>query len=115
MEQHCPDLTKAMEGVLLASDVHRTDDGFLEVAVSYDGTLMTRGHRSHIGLGFVMDVERGFVLDFEVLSNFCQECHKQDQAVSPAEFSHWKASHTKCAKNFDRKNGAMEVEAALRL
>ena len=33
-EQHIPDLTRTMEGVLTASGVHCTDDSFLEVTVS---------------------------------------------------------------------------------
>ena len=101
-EKHRLDLAQAMEGVLSASGVHRTDEGLLEVAVSYNGTWMTRRHRSHVGVGFVMDVERGFVLDFEVVSNFCQECHKKEQALSPAEFSHWKA-HCQVCKEFQRE------------
>ena len=114
-ERHLPHLTKTMEGILAASGVHRTDDGFLEVAVSYDGSWMTGGHRSHVGVGFVMDVEHGFVLDFEVLSNFCQKCCKQEKALSTSDFSQWKTTHTNCEKNFDGKGGAMEVEAALRM
>ncbi|KAK8372140.1 hypothetical protein O3P69_018901 [Scylla paramamosain] len=35
------------------------EDGILDVEVSYDGTWMTRGHKSHIGIGFVLDVYTG--------------------------------------------------------
>lgn len=112
---HTTRLAATMEAVHALSDVPRCADGCLEVAVSYDGTWMTRGHRSHVAAAFVMDVERGYVLDFEVLSNFCQECHKKEKTLSPADFARWKLGHTGCANNFDGKSGAMEVEGALRL
>lgn len=51
--------------------------GILGITVSYDGTLMTRGHLSHIGVGFVVEVDVGFVVDREVISNFCQICSRQ--------------------------------------
>ena len=44
---------------------------YLDIAVSFDGTWMTRGHKSHIGAGFVIDSETSFVLDCEVLCNLC--------------------------------------------
>ena len=77
---------------------------------------MTREHRSHVCVGFAMDVTHGFVLDFEVISNFCQECVKKKSRSTPEEFTAWKATHQQhCMQNFEGKSGAMEVEAALRL
>lgn len=37
---------------------------------------MTRGHKSHIGIGFVIDVYTGIAIDFQVLCNFCVICHR---------------------------------------
>ena len=53
------------------------DDGvetFLDVVVSYDRTWMTRGHKSHFCVGFVIHVNTGFVLDHEVVSYYCGTC-----------------------------------------
>ncbi|KAK8372125.1 hypothetical protein O3P69_011014 [Scylla paramamosain] len=80
------------------------EDGILDVEVSYDGTWMTRGHKSHIGIGFVLDVYTGIVLDFEVICNYCIACEKR--RMKPSNKSH------KCHKNFDGNSGAMEAEAA---
>lgn len=63
---------------------------FLDIDVSFDGTLMTRGYRSHVGVGFVIHCDTGFVIDFEVLSNFCEICHKQKKIVSEENFLVWK-------------------------
>jgi hypothetical protein len=87
----------------------------LNVDVSYDGTWMTRGHRSHIGAGFVIDCVTGFTLDFEIISNFCELCFKKEKSLSPADFTTWKATHRNCKKNFEGKAGSMETEAARRL
>ncbi|KAH7960027.1 hypothetical protein HPB49_016268 [Dermacentor silvarum] len=46
------------------------------VAVSYDGFWMTRGHSSHIGVGAVIELFTGLVLDYVVLSNFCAGCQR---------------------------------------
>ncbi|CAN8025115.1 unnamed protein product [Ixodes persulcatus] len=81
------------------------------IAVSYDGSWMTRGHSSHIGVGTVIKLFTGFVLDYVVLSNFCAGCErgpKQDDPSYPA----WRDGHV-CQKNTNKKAGEMEVEAAL--
>ncbi|KAH7978608.1 hypothetical protein HPB49_006095 [Dermacentor silvarum] len=44
------------------------------IAVSFDGTWLTRGHSSHICVGTVIELFMGCALDFVVLSNFCLGC-----------------------------------------
>ena len=71
--------TKLITGIvftLVSPGAAWSADGVLEVVVSFDGTRMTRRHNSLIVFGFVMDVNNGFVLDVEVLSDFC---HKKEQ------------------------------------
>ncbi|GFW95779.1 uncharacterized protein TNCV_5023141 [Trichonephila clavipes] len=58
----------------------------------------------------------GLVLDFEVLSKYCQNCvfAGRDMGVDSAEFHIWQKGHAdECDKNFDRTSGAMEMHAAL--
>lgn len=81
------------------------------VAVSYDGSWMTRGHSSHIGVGAVVELFTGLVLDYVVLSNFCAGCQRGPKVGDPS-YEEWKASH-ECQKNTDKKAGEMEVEAGL--
>ncbi|KAA0187431.1 hypothetical protein HAZT_HAZT009259 [Hyalella azteca] len=94
---------------------YKEGNEFLDLDVSFDGTWMTRGHKSHIGIGCVIEWNTGFVVDFEVLSNFCQSCFTKQRTLSPEEFAHWKVTHRNCKKNFDGKSGAMEKEAATRI
>lgn len=79
-------------------------DGILNIEVSFDGTWMTRGHKSHVGVGFVIEVHTGIVIDFEVLCNYCRTC-----SISSKTRKH------KCMKNYEGKSGAMEAEEAVRL
>ncbi|XP_075732280.1 uncharacterized protein LOC119186949 [Rhipicephalus microplus] len=81
------------------------------IAVSYNGTWKTRGHSSHIGVGTVIELFSGYVLDYVVLSNFCLGCEVGPKPCSEG-YQEWKANH-KCQKNTNSKAGQMEVEAAL--
>ncbi|KAH7940652.1 hypothetical protein HPB49_002751 [Dermacentor silvarum] len=66
---------------------------------------------SHIGVGTVIELFSGLMLDFVVLSNFCAGCES-----GPKEGDHsygaWKDGH-KCQKNTNKKAEEREVEAAL--
>lgn len=81
------------------------------VTVVYDGTWMTCGHASYIGVGTVIEFYTGLVLDCIVLSNHCHGC-----MLGPKEgddgYSDWKEAHV-CQKNTEANSGQMEVEAAL--
>lgn len=83
------------------------------ITVVYDGTWLTRGHSSHIGVGCIIEFYTGLVLDCTVLSNFCLGCCQQP-AESDPNFVTWAEKH-QCQKNTDVGSGQMEVEAALTL
>ncbi|GFU84609.1 uncharacterized protein TNCV_1686621 [Trichonephila clavipes] len=88
----------------------------IDVSVSYDGTWQKRGHTSNLGLGIIIDILSGLVLDFEVLSKYCHNCvvAGRDMGVDSAEFHIWQKGHAdECDKNFDGTSGAMEMHAAL--
>lgn len=83
------------------------------IAVPYDGSWMTPGHSSHIGLGVIIELFTGLVLEYVVLSNCCAECERGPKESDPA-YETWRAAHI-CQKNTrkKKKSGEMEVEAAL--
>ena len=76
------------------------ENGVVNIDVSFDGTWLTRGHQSHIGVGFIIEVCTGIIVDFEVLRNHCKVCEID------------KSRKHRCHKNFDGKAGAMETEEA---
>ena len=53
---------------------HGKKSGVLDLAVSFDGSWQKRGHTSKHGIGAVIEATTGLVLDFHVMSSFCQVC-----------------------------------------
>lgn len=97
--------------------VVQSTDRKIDVGVGYDGTWMTRGHKSHIQAGFVIEMATGFVLDFDIISNYCKSCSVNKKKKSKENFEAWQETvHAgKCEANFDGLSGRMEAECAIRL
>lgn len=93
-------------------------DAVADIAVSFDGTWLTRGHTSQIGVGCVIDILTGYALDYEVMSKYCAECAyaKADLGEKSAEYDVWYESHKpSCSINHTGSSGAMEMEAAYKI
>ena len=85
-------------------------DSVFDIAVSFDGSWHHRGFTSSHGVGVVMSVDTGDVLDAVALSKDCSVClnnlDKDDE---------WKNAHADsglCEKNFDGPSSSMETKAA---
>ncbi|KAL8625366.1 hypothetical protein ACOMHN_044509 [Nucella lapillus] len=81
-----------------ASIEHRlteeTEDDVRDIDVSVDGTYMTRGHSSKIGVVTAIGLENGNVLDSGTKSKVCKSCdywEKQDQTSD--RFEQWQGNH----------------------
>lgn len=85
--------------------LHQTpnENGILYVDISSDASWMKRGFKSHIGIGFAVEVNAGFILDLNVLSNFFKTCNIDSDKQHD------------CQKNFDGKAGAMETAIAVNI
>lgn len=100
-------------------DIPPKEDGILNIDVSFDGTWMTRGHRSKIGVAFVIECYTGTVIDFEVLSSYCHSCVLLDRKhsnkiISEQAYQAAKEKHKGvCKKNYQGSSGGMEKEAAV--
>jgi hypothetical protein len=92
------------------------DTDVLDIAVSYDGTWMTRGHSSLIGVACAIDLVTGICVDYHVMSKHCHKCAttgKKLQEIGPNAHEAWFQKHKpNCKKNFDGSSGMMEVEGA---
>lgn len=80
--------------------------------IIYDGTWMTSGRTSHLGVGCIIELYSGLALDHCVLPNYYHGC-----AVIPKPYddcySEWLTSHkSQCQKHTDANAGQMEVIAA---
>lgn len=90
----------------------------INIAVSYDGTWQKRGFTSKYGVGCIIEVLTGLVIDYEVLSKYCRVCEAKKKKTSEDsdEFQAWYLTHEqKCQANFEGSSPAMETEAAERL
>ncbi|KAK3717160.1 hypothetical protein RRG08_010971 [Elysia crispata] len=89
----------------------------MDIAVSYDGSWLTRGHTSLIGVGCVIDVLTGLVLDAHVMSSHCQACENKKtlQKEDADKFAVWERQHLgsgECERNFFGTAGMMEVHVS---
>lgn len=68
----------------------------LDIAVSFDGSWHKRGHTSNHGVGCVIELYTGLVIDYYcVLSKYCQHCAitKNELGERPPEFAIWYEGH----------------------
>lgn len=65
-----------------------TENSVIDLAVSYDGSWHKRGFTSNYGVGTIIHIETGLVLDFCVLSKFCRNCAltKEQLGANSPEF-----------------------------
>ncbi|GFU15936.1 uncharacterized protein TNCV_2368641 [Trichonephila clavipes] len=65
-----------------------TDVPVVDISVSFDGSWLTRGHTSLIGIACVIDILTGCVIDFEVMCKECRNCSEAKRALgeSSAEY-----------------------------
>ena len=92
-------------------------DDIVDVAVSYDGTWHKRGYTSNHGVGVVIALETGEVLDREVLSKVCKACqHRKGWDRDGEEFKKWWDGHKdECLGTHVGSSGKMEVTAAVNM
>jgi hypothetical protein len=97
-----------------------SDDGILNVDVSYDGTWHKRGHLSNVGAGFVIEADTGLILDSDVLCKFCLKCLKLKHKYKddPENLEIMMIHHTECGecqKNYEGTSGGMERQMAVNM
>ena len=99
----------------MKKDPSLTDNDVVDVAESYDGTWQKRGHTSNHGIGAVISVQTGEVLDREVLSKVCKECDfRKGWDKKEDKYKKWWARHEgSCLRNHKGSSGKMEVDAAV--
>ena len=92
---------KKIRQFFMDKDGSLTNDSIIDIGVSYDGSWHRRGYSSHYGVGTIIELHTGLVIDTYVMSNYCSICCK-----GTSKHVHY------CQKNFDGSATAMEVEAA---
>lgn len=94
-------------------------DGILDIDVTYDGSWHTRGHKSLLGVGAVVDANSGLVVDFHTVSKLCVMCTRMKTRVkkkimTQKAFDEWKTKHApRCDVNHEGSSASMEAAAAM--
>ena len=119
MHEHYKELMKdAIEGIFKyyreeEDKVPDEETDLLDIEVSFDSTWLTRGQKSCIGVGFVIEANTGTVIDFAVMSNYCPSCTVAKRSRSKKGFKEWKVTHREdCQANFEGASGRMEAASA---
>ncbi|GFY00231.1 uncharacterized protein TNCV_4664831 [Trichonephila clavipes] len=96
----------------------KNDKDIVDIGVSYDGSWLTRGHTSNIGVGCVIDLLTDFVIDYEVMSKWCGECEQTKFALeeNSSDFRIWYEGHQDvCSATHVGSSGAMKDRSFSRL
>lgn len=92
-----------------------SSDCTLNISVVFDGTWHKRGHTSNYGVGCVIELATGLVIDCVVLSKFWKSCvdAERDLGKDSPEYFFWYEGHaSRCSKNYDGSSPARETHAA---
>ena len=106
---------KIVRNVYKRLDPTIDESGTMDLMVSFDGSWMTRGHSSLYGIGCVVEMVTGLVIDFTILSLYCQSCACAVARYGGRDtdnFRAWHAQHTDCTINYTGSPNAMEKTAA---
>ena len=93
-----------------ASTSSDSDNHPLNIDVSVDGTYMTRGFSSKIGVVSCIGAVSGKVLDIDVKSKVCKKCeHWSKKDPNSEGYQNWKKTHAKeCTMTHEGSSGSME-------
>ena len=57
---------------LIMDDIHDIEGSTTDRVVTFDGSWMKRGYVSKYGFAAVIDYNTGYVIDFVIMSKYCQ-------------------------------------------
>ena len=101
----CDALMAAHETVhRMYREVYGECDGPRQLSVSYDGSWKTRGFHSLFGVGFVVEVLTGLVIDYVIRSKYCVECELVGKKLKGDEKVQWQELHQ---DNCDEEEGQL--------
>ena len=98
----------------LQEQVSQGETPVINIGVTYDGTWQKRGFSSLYGVGVCMDIITGLVIDYELMSKYCQLCkNKESEGCTNEQWKQWMEHHeAACNINHKGSSKAMEQEAA---
>lgn len=89
-----------------------------EIGVSYDGSWQRRGYSSLNGVGTIISVDTGKILDTTILSRYCKTCavNENMKTEKPDEYENWWVKHEEnCQLNHTGSSSSMETAGAVQI
>jgi hypothetical protein len=89
-------------------------DRIRDIDISFDGTYMTRGFSSNVGVAVVIGCQTGKVLDTGTRSKVCKSCeYWKKQDPNSVKYQEWEAKHQDhCTLTHEGSSGGMESKIA---
>ena len=101
-----------IRGYYREKDPFILEDSVIDIAIGYDGSWHRRGFSSHYGIGVIIELNTGLVLDVHVMSNLCLICQKGPKTTDD-NYDQWFNEHkSTCTRNHTGSASSMELEAA---
>ena len=80
------------------------------IDIGYDGSWHRRGFSSHYGIGVIIELNTGLVLDVHVMINLCLICQKGPKTTDD-NYDQWFNEHKSiCTRNHTGSASSMEFE-----
>ena len=90
------------------------ENAVAEIPVTFEGTWSRRGYSANHCTSLVIQAASGKVLDFEVISEVCNQCNQKKVSCSQEEFEEWLQTHD-CQGSYGGSSSSMEIECAKQL
>ncbi|XP_072169249.1 uncharacterized protein [Diadema setosum] len=113
-EEQQSEAVQELREAIMEEDPTLTEDSVIDVSVSFDGTWHKRGYTSNVGVGVVISIDTGKVLDSVVKCKYCKECSRREGVDRDSvEYKEWWEGHKdSCTLNHKGSSNSMECEAA---
>ena len=91
-----------------------TNSNIIDIEVSFDASWHRCEHKSLYGVTCVIDVQTGYMIDYDILPKYCSCEKNKDLNVGTLEYNLWPQDHmSQCETNYSGSSPAMEMKAAL--
>ncbi|KAG7172195.1 hypothetical protein Hamer_G009538 [Homarus americanus] len=95
---------------------HPDTDGILNIDVSYESAWLDQGPERYYGVGVVIELYTGIVLDWEFVSSYCHECKEKKEDEVQGSYDEWKRSHERnCNMNYKGDSDGREEAVVQRM
>ena len=106
------ELPELIRQAYIEADPSLKDQDVIDIGVVCDGTWQKRGYTSHYNVTVISDILTGYILDYQVMSNYCVLCEKNQMETTSEDYRTWYAAHSPVCTINHRGSSKSMVSAA---